>query len=312
LQSARRRRRPTSADAGIRAPVLEGTGSRDVADVFLSLLERPRYEVIPLAGVEDDVLAHVPRDVKVTVTVSPRLGLGATLELSERLAAHGFEVVPHLSARLVRDEAHLRELLDHIKGMGVRDLFVVAGDAKEPAGRFAGAAPLLAAMAELGHDLAQIGITGYPESHPSISDDETIRAMFAKAPFATYIVSQICFDPRITAAWIDAVWRRGTTLPIHVGLPGAVPRAKLVRISTRIGLGRSARFIRHHRSWFTRLLRPGGFDPGALLAGLEPAVSRPAERLGGLHVFTFNDLADTESWRTRELERRRLALAGAG
>jgi methylenetetrahydrofolate reductase (NADH) len=267
--------------------------------------------VIPLAGVEDAVLEHVPLDVKITVTVSPRLGQEATLDLAERLAAHGFDVVPHLSARLVRDEAHLRELLDRIEEMGVRDLFVVAGDATEPAGRFVGAAALLAAMAEVGHHNAQIGITGYPESHPTISDDETIRAMFAKAPFATYIVSQICFDPRVTAGWIDAVWARGTRLPIHVGLPGAVPRGKLVRVSARIGLGRSARFMRHHRSWFTRLLRPGGFDPGGLLAGLEPAVSRPAERLGGFHVFTFNDLADTERWRVRELERRREALATA-
>lgn len=267
--------------------------------------------MIPLPGVEEAVLEHVPTDVKITVTVSPRLGQAATLELAERLSAHGFEVAPHVSARLVRDEGHLRELLGRIEAMGVRDLFVVAGDAKEPAGGFDGAASLLAAMAEVGHHIEQIGITGYPESHPTISDDETIRAMFAKAPFATYIVSQICFDSRVTAGWIDAVWARGTRLPIHIGLPGAVPRAKLVRISARIGLGRSARFVRHHRSWFTRLLRPGGFDPGGLLAGLEPEVSRPAERLGTFHVFTFNDLADTERWRVGELERRREALASA-
>jgi methylenetetrahydrofolate reductase (NADPH) len=267
--------------------------------------------VIPLEGVEEAVLEHVPRHVTMTVTVSPRLGQAATLELAERLAAQGYDVVPHISARLVRDDGHLRELLDRVEQAGVRDVFVVAGDAKEPAGGFTGAAPLLAAMAELGHGIEQIGITGYPESHPTISDEETIRAMFAKAPFATYIVSQICFDPHVTAAWIDSVWARGTRLPIHIGLPGAVPRAKLVRISTRIGLGRSARFVRHHRSWFTRLLRPGGFDPGGLLAGLEPEVSRPADRLGAFHVFTFNDLADTERWRVGELQRRREALASA-
>jgi UbiD family decarboxylase len=82
--------------------------------------------VIPLAGVADAVLEHVPLDVKITVTVSPRLGQEATLDLAERLAAHGFDVVPHLSARLVRDEAQLRELVDRIDEMGVRDLFVVA------------------------------------------------------------------------------------------------------------------------------------------------------------------------------------------
>ena len=53
------------------------------------------------------MLAHLGTDVKVTVTASPRKGLEATLGLSERLARAGYPVVPHLSARLVRDRSHL-------------------------------------------------------------------------------------------------------------------------------------------------------------------------------------------------------------
>jgi methylenetetrahydrofolate reductase (NADPH) len=272
------------------------------------LLERPRYEVIPLDGIEASVVAHVPRDVKLTVTASPRRGIEPTFDLAARLTAQGFEVDPHLSARLVRDEQHLRDLLDRVEAMGGREVFVVAGDAPEPAGRFAGAAELLAAMADLGHGLEQIGITGYPESHPLISDETTIQAMFEKAEFATYIVSQICFDARVTAGWIEAVWRRGTRLPIHVGLPGAVARSKLLRVSARIGLGESARFLRHHGSLITRALRPGGFDPGRLVEELGPALADPEQKVAGFHIFTFNDLADTERWRQRELERRRPML----
>ena len=48
--------------------------------------------------------------------------------------------------------------------------------------------------ARAGREFDAIGITGYPESHHLISDEETIRAMFAKAAMATHIVSQICFD----------------------------------------------------------------------------------------------------------------------
>jgi methylenetetrahydrofolate reductase (NADPH) len=74
---------------------------------MIALLQRPRYEVLPVDGIEDQVLAHVPRDVKVTVTASPAKGLEPTLEITERLAGHGYGVVPHLSARQVRDEAHV-------------------------------------------------------------------------------------------------------------------------------------------------------------------------------------------------------------
>jgi len=272
---------------------------------FVEFLARPRYEVIPLAGIEEAVLEHVPAEVRVTVTNSPTKGLEPTLALAERLSAHGYGVVPHLAARLVRDHGHLAELVERLRSSGVREIFVVAGDATQPAGKFDGAAALLRELANLDHPFREVGITGYPESHPLISDETTIRAMFEKAEFATYIVSQICFDPRVTADWVAAVWKRGTRLPIYVGLPGAVPRAKLLRVSARIGLGESTRFLRRHAGWFARALRPGGFSPDPLIDGLREFL-RGAERMvAGFHFFTFNDLADTERWRRRALTRYR-------
>ena len=156
-------------------------------------------------------------------------------------------------------------------------------------------------MAELGHPFEQVGITGYPESHPLIDDETTIAAMFEKARHATYIASQICFDSRVTVAWIDNVWARGTRLPILVGIPGVVPRAKLVRVSTRIGIGESLRFLRKHGDFVTRFLQPGGFSPDRLIKGLAPALAGPERKVAGFHIFTFNDLADTEAWRQRKL-----------
>lgn len=275
--------------------------SRPLSARATELLASPRYEVLPFAGVEETVLEHVPLDVTLTVTVSPRKGIEHTLDVVERLTGHGYAVVPHLSARLVRDRAHLAEILARVDEMGADDVFVVAGDADEPAGEYVGAAPLLEAMAELGHRFGEVGITGYPESHPFISDETTIQAMFAKATYATYIVSQICFDPRVTASWVERVWNRGTRLPIFVGIPGAVPRTKLVRVSTSIGLGASARFLRRHRSWFAQAIRPGGFSPDPLVAGLEQSLSHPERKIAGFHIFTFNDVADTEHWRQRQL-----------
>ena len=46
--------------------------------------------MIPLAGVEEKVLEHVPHDVTITVTASPVKGLEPTLELSTRLAEEGY------------------------------------------------------------------------------------------------------------------------------------------------------------------------------------------------------------------------------
>src|ERR1700694_3423607 len=76
--------------------------------MLAAFLRSPRYEVLPTEDVEERVVAGVPREVTVTITASPRRGIEATIGLAERLAGHGFAVVPHLSARLIRDESHLR------------------------------------------------------------------------------------------------------------------------------------------------------------------------------------------------------------
>jgi methylenetetrahydrofolate reductase (NADPH) len=271
------------------------------AFALAELLRRPRFEVIPLDGIEEQVRAHLGTDVKVTVTASPRKGLEATLGLSERLARAGYPVVPHLSARLVRDRSHLNEVVARLREAGVRELFVPAGDAAVP-GEFAGAAELLRAMGPLRAQFDEIGITGYPETHHLISDEETIQAMFAKAPMATCIISQICFDAGAIGSWISEVRRRGTALPIWIGLPGSVDYSRLVRISMQIGLGESARFLRHHSNWMSRLITRQ-FKPDPLLRGLAPTLTDPEANVAGFHLYTFNEVARTERWRRTAIAR---------
>jgi methylenetetrahydrofolate reductase (NADPH) len=259
--------------------------------------------VIPLEGAEESVIEHVPKDIALTVTATPSKGTWATLELAERLAGHGFGVAPHLSARLIRDRSELGEILQRLRDAGIRNAFVVAGDADEPAGEFEDAAGLLQAMSELGHDLDEVGITGYPESHPKISDEMTIQAMYEKRPYATYIISQICFDPEVTSEWARRVWLRGVKQPIRIGMPGYVNRQKLVRISAGIGLGASARFLKVQRNWLLKLFLPGGYSPDRLIDGLKPGFADPESNIRGLHIYTFNELERTEVWRREMLER---------
>jgi methylenetetrahydrofolate reductase (NADH) len=258
----------------------------------IAQLSRPRYEILPVDGIEELVLAHVPSEVKVTVTASPARGLDATLAVTERLAAAGVDVVPHLSARLVRDRAHVEDIVARLHAAGVGEVFVPAGDARE-AGPFQDAASLLRA---LDGRFEAVGITGYPESHRLIDDETTIRAMFEKAPMATYIVSQICFDAETIRTWIARVRARGTDLPIWIGMPGVVANAKLLRVSTKIGLGESVSFLRAHRAWLRRLITRT-FTPDVLMASLAGA------DVAGLHFYTFNELERTERWRREALAR---------
>lgn len=267
------------------------------------LLRNARYEVIPTASIEEKVLASVPTDVTVTVTASPAKGLDPTLELAERLTRAGYRVVPHLSARLIVDRAHLREISDRLRAAGIEDVFVPAGDAQTPAGSYEGSLPVLADLTELGRPFPRVGITGYPESHPSIDDDITVQAMWDKRVHATYVVSNLCFDPRAIAAWLARIRRRGVTMPVQIGVAGPVETTKLLSMATKIGVGESTRFLTSHASWFMRLASPGGFSPERLLRQVGGAASAPGAGVAGLHVFTFNQVAETEQWRRSLLAR---------
>jgi methylenetetrahydrofolate reductase (NADPH) len=266
-----------------------------------------RFEVIPTASIEDAVLEFVPRDVTVTVTASPTKGLDATLDLAANLCRAGFDVVPHVSARLVRDEAHLGEIVARLTELGIRDVFVPAGDADPPAGKFDSSLSLLEALHALGaiagHLLARVGITGYPETHPKIDDDVTIQAMWDKRRYASYIVSNLCFDPKKLQSWAQRMRARGVTLPLRVGIAGPVDRTKLVSMASKIGIVDSARYVRSHSSSMLRLGASGGYDPERLLTQIGPMMADPASNVEGLHIFTFNQVRETEQWRRALLER---------
>ncbi len=162
---------------------------------------------------------------------------------------------------------------------------------------------MLRRLSELGSPFARVGITGYPESHPLIHDDLTVQAMWDKRAHATYMVSNLCFDPRVLGAWVGRIRRRDVILPVHVGVAGPVQRAKLLAMATKIGVGESTRFLTKHASWFLRFATPGGYLPDRLLARSGKALTAPSAGVAGLHVFTFNQIAETERWRRALLDR---------
>jgi methylenetetrahydrofolate reductase (NADPH) len=253
-------------------------------------LSRPRYEIYAAAGVAASVAEHVPRQVKVTITSSEARGLDATLDLAVELSSLGYDVAPHLAARLVLDSAHLARILERLDAAGVEDVFVIAGDAQQPLGEYEDALSLLQAMDEHGHGLTDIGFVGYPEPHPFLSDDVLAKAFADKARYATYVVTQICFRAEAIDAWIAGLRRDGVRLPVFVGIAGVVERERLRRVLTKLGLDDAC-------------LPPassGTHTPDALLEELS-SVEDPAAGVRGFHVYTFNELAETERWRRAKL-----------
>jgi methylenetetrahydrofolate reductase (NADPH) len=266
------------------------------------VLSTPTFELVPLKNALDQA-AFLPAGATVSVTASPAKGIEATVALCEQLQALGFRAVPHLSARMVRDRAHLSELIAWLEGAGVDRAFVVGGDAKEP-GDYPDGLSLLREMAEIGHPLSEIGIPCYPQGHAFIADAPLLEALRAKTAFASYMTTQLCFDPGAIRTWLAERRTEGIALPVHVGLPGVAEPQRLLAISARIGVADTHRFLVKNTQFIARLIRSGGFyRPDGLLEGLAPVIADPVNGVVDLHLYTFNAVDVTERWRREFLEK---------
>jgi methylenetetrahydrofolate reductase (NADPH) len=259
------------------------------------LLRQPRYEVIPVRGIEQKVAA-LPYGSTVTVTASPALGIDRTLDVSRALAARGFSVVPHLAARMISGRGHLERLVQRLEGSTIREVFVIGGDATPPAGAYADAGDLLEELATLAHPFTRVGIGGYPEGHPVVSDDQLLEALLRKQPAASHIVTQLCFDAGALAAWAADIRAAGVTLPVVVGLPGVVERKRLAEISLKSGVGASLRYLRKHGRQIVTLARSKRYDPTPLAGEVAEYAADASLGLRGVHLFTFNQVEPTRDW----------------
>ncbi len=257
------------------------------------------YEVVPMKSI-DQAMADLPQGAEVSITCSPAKGISVTQEYTEKLRANGFHAIPHIAARIVESEEHMRQIAIWLRDQEVREIFVIAGDAPEPLGPYEGVAAFLADLLNQDTGLTKVGFAAYPDGHALISDGVLAdalhrkQAMLAEAGIEGVVSTQMCFDAAQIRDWLTAERANGFTLPVLLGIPGVVDRVRLMRMASRLGIGTSLRFLSKNKSTVMRLMAPGGYDPTDMVGEL----AGDAEQLGivGLHSFTFNAVAETVQW----------------
>lgn len=284
-----------------RDPVTESPAERGYRRELIAGLV---FEVVPISTAAGAVAA-LPPGSTVSVTCSPVKGITATQALAEQILAAGHRPVPHLAARMVDGPEQVRQLATWLRAKGIDQIFVVGGDAEHAAGPYPDGASFLWALLEADPGLTAVGVPAYPDGHPLI--DAVVlnqalaakQALLAEAGLTGYASTQMCFDPDRIAAWLVRARADGVTLPVHLGVPGVVERAKLMTMGVRLGVGASLRYLRKNRAAMGSLLTSAHYDPNRLL---EP-LSRSLEPLGitGIHCFTFNQVAATAAWQAQAL-----------
>lgn len=262
---------------------------------LLGLMEQPHYEVLPLPSATQQI-DLIPRGSTITITSSPAKGVDATLLYAADIAERGFRVIPHIAARGVTDEEHLARMLEKLTAAGIKRIFAIGGD-NQNAGMFADSLSLIRGIEALGYAQLEIGIAGYPEGHPFISDAELRQALEHKQPYASFMTTQVCFDPKAISRWISDVRAQGIKLPVHLGIPGVMAQKKLLGISAKIGVGSSIRYLARHKGLLRSLMQRTTYYPDDLIRGLTDIIGDPDADIAALHFNTFNQLEPFEMWR---------------
>jgi methylenetetrahydrofolate reductase (NADPH) len=268
------------------------------------LVGEARYEVIPLKNV-DAQIEFLPPGSSVSVTCSPAKGQQPTLDLTASILDKGHMAVPHISARLTEDRAGVQHLAEFCKSHGLSEVFLVAGDAPEPVGEYDGVVAFLRDFLDTDHGLTRIGVTAYPDGHALIDTAVLHEALLAKqrllaeAGIAGFASTQMCFDVDSWKRWAAAERASGFTLPLHLGVPGVIDRAKLLTMGMRLGIGSSMRYVKKNKGVLGRLFAPGGYDPSKVIAPLSKVATDL--NIEALHMFTFNNVGATAEWQRRQL-----------
>jgi methylenetetrahydrofolate reductase (NADPH) len=223
----------------------------------------------------------------------------------------GYNPVPHIPARFVRDEDDLKFRLDAFaKRGGVNEVLALGGGAAQPIGKYDAAIQILETGAFQQAGIRRIGIAGHPEGNPDITkihgEAMLLKALKMKNDWLTenhidgFIATQFLFDANPVAHWATELRAADINLPIHVGVPGPASIKTLVKYAAMCGVGNSARFIRKQALNVTKLLSVSTPDEFVdQLATLH--FDKPELGIAAPHLYPFGGFDKLLGWMVPKL-----------
>lgn len=274
------------------------------------LVTDAKVELIPMKSL-DRAVTELRPESHISMTCSPAKSIEATLDETEQLLAAGHSVTPHISARMVQRHEHLVAIHERLVALGIREIFVVGGDA-DPPGCYFDAIEFIEAFIALDdaggaehRQIDHIGYTSYPDTHPFITNEQLHDALHRKQRLilgsgrTAHVSTQMCFSSDQIRNWLKMERASGLTVPVHLGVPGVIDKTKLMTMGVRLGIGTSMRYLSKNKKALGKLMTQRSFEPDMLLKPL----ARDLDELGigGIHLYTFNQVDATEQWRERTL-----------
>lgn len=212
-----------------------------------------------------------------------------------------FNPVPHIAARRLRSADELLGMLTRFTTEASVDrVFVIAGDIDSVDGPYADSLAVIRSGALETNGIRAVGIGGYPEGHPKISQDLLWGSLRDKTlalherGLDCEIVTQFGFDPDALIAWLARLRQEGITVPVRIGLPGPANITTLLRFAAFCGVATSAKVLAKYGLSMSRLIGSAGPDRfvNTVLEQLSPAEHGEVR----VHLYPFGGLARAADW----------------
>ncbi|MEU4659565.1 methylenetetrahydrofolate reductase [Streptomyces sp. NPDC023723] len=249
----------------------------------------------------EEAVGLIPQGTRINVTFLGNENLPVRLAAARAVKRLGFVPVPHLSARRLGSRAELERFLAGLRDDGTAaDVFAVGGDPARPEGPYEDSLALIETGLLREYGVRHVGITGYPEGHPAISDDSLWSALRAKSAAVAAqgldgsVITQFGFDVDPVLGWIEQVRGHGITLPVRIGVPGPAGVRRLMSYATRFGVGTSASIAKKYGLSLTNLMGTAG--PDTFLHALAEGYDRQRHGEVKVHFYTFGGLKATSEW----------------
>ena len=237
----------------------------------------------------------------VSVTFLPTENFDSRVTAATTVRRLGLVPIPHISARRLQDAAELEHFLQRlVADAAVDHVFVIAGDPPAPLGPFEDSLSIIRSGALVRHGIRRVGIAGYPDGHPVISDEKLWDGLKSKLAeldaqhLSHEIITQFSFDADAVLDWLKRVRDAGITTPVKIGIPGPANVKSLLRYAKRCGVGVSARVMVKYGLSLTRVLSPAG--PDALVTELETHLDPAIHGKVSVHLYPFGGIRRTVEW----------------
>jgi methylenetetrahydrofolate reductase (NADPH) len=273
-----------------------------------------RQASIEVTGKQIDKLdllkAHLTPGTRVFIALIDPTHVSAQLEMAIALRQRGFEPIPHIPARFVKDKADLDHRLgEFVQKAGVSTVLALGGGAPEPMGQYHCAMQLMETGLFQQHGIKRLGIAGHPEGNPDITKIhgeamllkslQEKNAWIKSSGLEGFIATQFLFNAEPVAHWAIELHQNGIDLPIHVGVPGPASIKTLIRYAAMCGVGNSARFIRKQALNITKLLTVS--EPTEFVEQLAKLhYGHPEHNIAGAHLYPFGGFDKLFEWMGRQ------------